>query len=88
MRLLKELPFACMLDGDRLACVIWQTEPDEPACECGDGELGACDTSGISYGTSSPHEPMFCARHFYQVAVAGDGVTNYTLVERTADSAA
>lgn len=30
-----------------------------------DEAAGACDPSGVFYGTESPYEPVFCARHFY-----------------------
>ena len=87
MRFLKELPFSCALDEVRLACALWQTAPGEAVCELGDGHLGACETSGISSGTTDAQAPLVCARHFCHAAGAGDGVTNYTLVETVADTA-
>ena len=41
--------------------------------------MGACDTTGISYGTTEETDPKVCARHFYQEVVHGDGRTNSML---------
>ena len=81
MQRIKELPFVSVMEDQRLDVVIWRTEPGEPFCEYTDDRLGACDTSGISYGTDDSNAPLFCARHFYQHAVAGDGVSTYALAD-------
>ena len=84
MQFLKNLPFVSVMEDQRLNVVTWRTEPGESFCEDTGDQLGTCDTSGISYGTDDPHAPIFCARHFYQRAVAGDGVSNYALVDTAA----
>jgi hypothetical protein len=84
MKLIKELPFVIVMQDQSLDVAIWQPEPGEPFCEYTGDQLGACDTSGISYGTDDPHAPIFCARHFYQRAVAGDGVSTYALADTPA----
>ena len=38
------------------------------ACEAREDEAaGACDPGGVFYGTDSLCEPVFCARHFYEM---------------------
>lgn len=86
MRCITTLPFVSVMEGQCLDVAIWQPEPGEPCCEYTNTQLGACDTSGISYGTDDPHAPIFCARHFYQYAVAGDGVSAYALADTAAVS--
>ena len=86
MRFLKLLPFVSVMEVQRLDVAIWQTEPGEASCAYTGDQLGACDTSAISYGTDDPHAPIFCARHFYQRAVAGDGVTTYALADRSEET--
>ena len=81
MKLVKQLPFQSMLDGDLLDCGLWQS--DRNVCEFERDEAGKCDTSGFYYGTDDPVGPMFCARHFYQLVVNGDGSSGYTLIDST-----
>ena len=81
MKYIKQLPFDCVLDDARLDCGLWSS--DRNACEMkNDDAEGQCDDSGLYYGTCDSHAPKFCARHFYQSAVAGDGKGNYMLVSR------
>jgi hypothetical protein len=78
MKLIKLLPYTSVLDGNETPCQLWQSDNNE--CEFQtDSSAGLCDTSGMYYGTDDLREPKFCARHFYQRVVSGNGVTNYTL---------
>jgi len=86
MEYIKALPFNSLIDGDELTCGLWKS--DENICEYNDPQqatrfdgAGECDTSGLYYGTDNAIEPKFCARHFYQFVVDGDGKTNYTLTK-------
>jgi hypothetical protein len=79
MQLIKALPFSSELDGDLMECVLWQSSDN--LCEAKEEGHSACDTSGFYYGTLSDVEPKFCARHFYQEVVSGDGLTNYKLTD-------
>jgi hypothetical protein len=58
---------------------LWQS--NENICEFQDDPPNACDPSGLFYGTTDSREPKFCARHFYQQVVAGDGESNYKLID-------
>lgn len=78
MKLIKMLPFDSVMDQDTTDCALWTD--NENLCEYQtDLKAGICDTSGMFYGTSDEREPKFCARHFYQLVVSGDGITNYGL---------
>lgn len=82
MRLLQILPYNSVINGDDESDVaLWHSNTN--ICERQpttlDDSTGLCDTSGLYYGTSDSREPKFCARHFYQEIVMGDGVTNYRL---------
>lgn len=46
---------------------------------------GKCDNSGLYYDTYNSADPMFCARHFYQIVANGDGKANYKLVDLAAE---
>jgi hypothetical protein len=85
MKFITTLPFVSVMEDQRLEVAIWRTEPGDPSCEYDHDQVGACDPSGISDGTDDPNAPRFCARHFYQRAVAGDGVDSYTLVDEPGD---
>ncbi len=78
MKYIKDLPFHSVLNDDELECGLWKAE--ENICEFKGDVLGVCDDSGYYYGTDSEYDPKFCARHFYQKVVIGDGLTNYGLV--------
>jgi len=78
MKFIKLMPFEAELDGDKLPCGLWQSG-DQNSCEFFNQKAGACDNSGYFYGTDNDLEPKFCARHFYQLAVSGDGKGNYQL---------
>ena len=84
MKFLKLLPFESALGEDRLPCALWQKKKGDPdLCEYSNDQTGErCDTSGLYYGTDDEGEPKFCARHFYQRVVSGDGKSNYKLVEK------
>ncbi len=71
MRYVKQMPLQSELDDQRLECGIWQS--DANVCELQSDVAGACDTSGLYYGTNDERETKFCARHFYRVVVSGDG---------------
>lgn len=73
------LPFCSFLDGDTTTCALWKSM--ENICEHKDGTSGLCDTSKLYYGTDDILEPKFCARHFYQLVVSGDGESNYRLLD-------
>lgn len=79
------LPYDSELDGDLTDCALWKAEnPDDHiTCEYNSDRdipnVGLCDNSGYFYGTSDSREPKFCARHFYQHVVSGDGKSNYKL---------
>lgn len=82
----KSLPYQSIMDGDALICALWKSA--ENICEYGSQNQpdpsntdGLCDTSGLYYGTDDILEPRFCARHFYQIVVSGDGKSNYALVD-------
>ena len=78
MKFIKTLPFESILDEDVLDCGLWQSETNE--CEFhNDKKVGKCDDSGYYYGTTSEREPKFCARHFYELVVNGNGTDNYKL---------
>lgn len=84
MKYVKHLPFKSELDGVQTETALWKSE--ENACEMYDPQqvtqidgVGECDNSGLYYGTGSELEPKFCARHFYQIVVNGDGKINYKL---------
>jgi hypothetical protein len=80
MKYVRLLPFWSELDGEKFECVLWQA--DENICDVRELADSYCDTSGSFYGTGDEREPKFCARHFYQGIVDGDGFMNYRLVER------
>ena len=75
----KQMPFFSFLDGHKLEVCLWKSK--HLICEF-DGK-GRCDESGYFYGTLDSREPKFCARHFYQEIVSGNGKTNYKLVDET-----
>lgn len=84
MKFIKHLPYNSTIDGDKLDCALWESEKN--ICEFNHEHQpdpsdtnGECDTSGHYYGTSDEREPKFCARHFYQIVVSGDGMSNYGL---------
>ena len=78
MKPIKLLPYTSVLDTEETLCQLWQS--DNNVCEFQtDAAVGLCDTSGIYYGTDDSREPKFCARHFYQRVVSGNGITNYML---------
>ena len=77
MKFLKDMPFYSELGGDKTDCALYQG--NENICDLQDDSRGACDPSGMFYGTTDSREPKFCARHFYQEVVSGDGTTNYKL---------
>jgi hypothetical protein len=79
MKYIKDMPFYSVLGEDQTDCGLWQS--DENICELKDDPPNVCDHSGLFYGTTDSREPKFCARHFYQHLVAGDGETNYKLVD-------
>ena len=74
---IKRLPFESVLCDQAHEAALW--ESDHYVCEHADGSHGLCDPSGHYYGTPDVREPKFCARHFYQIVVSGDGKTNYML---------
>lgn len=81
MKFIKLLPFDSILDDDKLDCGLWQSKKN--ICEFqSDLKVQKCDTSGFYYGTTDELEPKFCARHFYQLVVSGDGKSNYTLKDK------
>jgi hypothetical protein len=79
MKYIKALPYNSVLDEDELTCGLWKSK--ENVCEYQHmyDDAGLCDTSGYYYGTADEYEPKFCARHFYQNVVSGDGKDNYKL---------
>jgi len=84
MKLIKLLPFKSVLDDQELPVALWKSK--ENLCEYHDPQavtqfdsVGECDNSGYYYGTADELEPKFCARHFYQLVVNGDGKSNYKL---------
>ena len=84
MKFIKLMPFESEMDGDKTPCGLWSGEDN--LCDYNDKarSAGNCDDSGFYYGTDNELEPKFCARHFYQFVVSGDGKTNYQLVDRLA----
>jgi hypothetical protein len=74
-KFIKILLYNSILDDSITDCALWQSE--ENICDL--KKNGVCDDSGYYYGTSDDREPKFCARHFYQDVVSGDGKTNYKL---------
>ena len=80
MELLGRTPFYSELDGEQLPVWMWKADGEENPCEL--HEESTCDNSGILYGTDVGREPKFCARHFYQFVVNGDGKSNYKLIDR------
>lgn len=88
MKFIKLLPFDSILDDDPIDCALWQSEDN--LCEfqmhnpalAGQARVGNCDNSGFYYGTSDEDEPKFCAKHFYQQVVNGDGKSNYKLEDK------
>lgn len=85
MKYVKQLPFDSILDGDITDAALWSRDDDDPESLCefqsSQEKDGKCDTSGLFYGTGDSREPKFCARHFYQHVVNGDGKTNYKLTD-------
>ena len=79
MKLIQQLPFESQFDDQRLECGLWQS--DENICDLNGGST-ICDPSSLYYGTLDSREPHFCARHFYQEVVIGDGAINYKLLDR------
>jgi hypothetical protein len=84
MKYIENLPFYSFIEGQEvLDCAIWESK--ENICELQltsiETDTGSCDNSGILYGTSNEDDPKFCARHFYQVVVGGDGVTKPKLID-------
>ena len=79
MKFLRQMPFYALLGQDKTDCGLWRSADN--ICELRDDSLNVCDPSGLFYGTTDSREPTFCARHFYQHVVAGDGETNYKLVD-------
>ena len=85
MKFKKEMPFKSVLENnDKLEVGLWQS--DKNVCEYSSEYMadptdteGVCDDSSYYYGTTDEREPMFCARHFYQIVVYGFGKTEYTL---------
>lgn len=76
LHFIKLLPFQSQIDDTISPIALWSCNSN--ACEF--IEERNCDTSGIYYGTEEKIEPKFCARHFYQHVVSGDGKSNYTLI--------
>jgi hypothetical protein len=75
------MPFYSELDDSQTDCGLWESETNVCEFQGERGTVGACDTSGLYYGTTDSREPKFCARHFYQLVVSGDGTTNYRLID-------
>jgi hypothetical protein len=74
----RDQPFVSVVEGQYdWPCVAWTGE--DCVCELRGQGLGVCDTTGIFYGTDEGTDPKFCARHFYQEVVHGDGRSNYRL---------
>lgn len=77
MKFIKTLPFESVI-GDTVA-PVGLFESEENICEL--IHHSGCDTSGRYYGTEDEREPKFCARHYYQEIVSGDGQSNYKLID-------
>jgi hypothetical protein len=77
MKFIQQLPFYSFMDGDVLEVGLW--ESSENICEHQNLEENTC-LAGAYYGTTDEMEPKFCARHFFQDVVSGDGKSNYKLI--------
>ena len=78
------LPFKAKMADQELTMALWKAKTN--ICDHYDPQqvtqfdgVGECDPSGFFYGTDHKDDPMFCARHFYQLEVNGDGIKSSRL---------
>ena len=80
MKFIKQMPFTTKYEGEELEIGLFEDKHFNSCEYVGDKKAGRCDNSGMYYGTTDEREPVFCARHFYQLVTGSKNI--YTLKDR------